>query len=320
MKKLTLVRDSGTWKVLEADNFPALSTKVQTTLDKIAALKKSFPVATTEIAARQLKAASTEFEKKLVVSQGDKNVTFFLGTSPTFKKVHIRVEDDPNTYAADFSSYDLSTSTADWLNKSLFAVARDKIKKVKSGDIELKLDNNNPALEGVEDQQETDVEKANSFLSKITALEFTDLATADQKKKIQDKKPVYELSVEKNDNTIDTLQFFEGDTADDVFLKLTSQPFYVKVAKNTYEDIKKATKSSLIKTKKPAEAAKVDSSAPSSPPPVAAAPVPPPDAVPAMPEMESEDGQMSVMPEIPLPDESAEGADIESESPNENAQ
>ncbi|PQJ49936.1 hypothetical protein BTO12_19200 [Vibrio splendidus] len=59
----------------------------------------------------------------------------YVGTSPGFKRSHIRQEEDDDVYALEFSAYKASTKDSDWLDKSLLALP--SVKRIKGENFEL---------------------------------------------------------------------------------------------------------------------------------------------------------------------------------------
>ena len=68
-------------------------------------------------------------------SKGGKVNELYVGTSPGFKRSHIRQEEDDDVYALEFSAYKASTKDSDWLDKSLLALP--SVKRIKGEDFEL---------------------------------------------------------------------------------------------------------------------------------------------------------------------------------------
>ncbi|MFA0039029.1 DUF4340 domain-containing protein [Vibrio chagasii] len=68
-------------------------------------------------------------------SKGGKVNELYVGTSPGFKRSHIRQEEDDDVYALEFSAYKASTKDSDWLDKSLLALP--SVKRIKGENFEL---------------------------------------------------------------------------------------------------------------------------------------------------------------------------------------
>ncbi|WP_105102171.1 DUF4340 domain-containing protein [Microbulbifer pacificus] len=121
---VTLVRKDGQWLLPELHDLPVNGDKLDTLLEKLTALKGNWPVATSNSARERFEVAEEKFRKhlKLYSAEGDKPaLELFVGTSPGFRKVHVRRADDDAIYAVELNSFDLPTTTDSWLDKSLLA-------------------------------------------------------------------------------------------------------------------------------------------------------------------------------------------------------
>jgi len=82
---LVMHKSGNEWLLPDYFDFPVAKDKLDSVTDKLFDTSVSWPVATTQAAAKRFKVAEDEFEKKLVIStQGGKSHTVYLGTSPGF--------------------------------------------------------------------------------------------------------------------------------------------------------------------------------------------------------------------------------------------
>ena len=56
------------------------------------------------------------------ISSGDDSAEILVGTSPGFKRSHVRKEGADEVYSVAINTYDLPTNTTDWLDKSLLQI------------------------------------------------------------------------------------------------------------------------------------------------------------------------------------------------------
>lgn len=251
---LTLVKEGAEWRIAELENFPAKLSDVESVIKKLAELKKSWAVGNSDIAARQLKTHEKSYERKVSVFEGDKSSVIYIGSTPSFKKVHARVDGDSNTYSVDFSIYDFKYTNNDWLDKNFYAVGKEKVKRFSVNDVALKLDNSDPKnIKYVFDAadlpagQNLNQAKVTEYLGKLGTLAIKEVVTGDEKAKVADKKSVLEVKIDRTDNTQVIYGFYEGKDANDILLKSSSQPYVVRVDKAVFEAFKKMTKEELFK-------------------------------------------------------------------------
>ena len=115
---VTLAKADDAWTL--ADGLPADGGKVDRVLEKLAGAAGGWPVATSESAMARFEVTEDAHQLRVLVeADGDTLADVYLGTSPTFQKVHARHAAGGPAYAIDFSNYEAGTKASDWLRKSL---------------------------------------------------------------------------------------------------------------------------------------------------------------------------------------------------------
>ncbi len=129
-KTLRLERKEGQWQLPKLANAPVSEIKFEQVLGKLNQLKKGWPGATTEDAAMRFKVSDKQFERKLTFYKGETIVqTLFIGTSPGFRKVHVRIDGDHNIYTVEFSAFELSVKPSDWAKQESASSALESTKE-----------------------------------------------------------------------------------------------------------------------------------------------------------------------------------------------
>ncbi|MCW8127265.1 DUF4340 domain-containing protein [Microbulbifer halophilus] len=120
---VTLRKQGDTWLLPELEKLPANADKLDTLLEKLQGLRTGWPVATTDSSRERFEVAEDRFRKRLrLYTGGEKAVAeFYLGTSPGFRKIHLRSDGDDAVYAVELSSFEWPAKAADWLDKKLLA-------------------------------------------------------------------------------------------------------------------------------------------------------------------------------------------------------
>lgn len=115
---VTVTRADGAWTV--AEGLPADADKVDRVLDKLADADGGWPVATSASAMTRFEVTEDEHQRHIVVGAGDETLAdVYLGTSPSYQRVHARHASGGPVYAIDFSNYEAGAEVSDWLRKSL---------------------------------------------------------------------------------------------------------------------------------------------------------------------------------------------------------
>ena len=127
---LKLVKVDGVWQMPEHDQFPIAPEKIEGVIGKLTDVKKGWPVGKTTIAAKTLGVTAENFEKKIVIKSQDDQKILYLGTSPGFKKVHAKLENEEFTWAVVMNSWDFSTESRDWRDLEILNVERPSVEKI----------------------------------------------------------------------------------------------------------------------------------------------------------------------------------------------
>ncbi|HTK96571.1 MAG TPA: DUF4340 domain-containing protein [Pseudomonadales bacterium] len=118
--KLKLQRAETGWTLPDSRGLPADGEKVGQMLDKLIAASAPWPVATSSESAKRFEVAADKFQREIQLLEHDKVVgDLYFGTSPGFKKVHVRRADSDDVYAVAFANYEATARADDWLDKAL---------------------------------------------------------------------------------------------------------------------------------------------------------------------------------------------------------
>ena len=118
--RIELAKKNGAWVLPTSFDAPADGAKVTALLDRLSALKRGLPIATSESALKRFKVVDADFERRLVLSAGDKALaTVYFGSSPGLRKSDARFGTDKAVYTVDLPTYELPTDSGAWLSPDL---------------------------------------------------------------------------------------------------------------------------------------------------------------------------------------------------------
>lgn len=130
-KPIDLVKKDKDWVMASGFDYPVAQAKVTDVLSPIAKLAAAAPIATQTSRHKQLKVADNEFERKLVITSGGKDLTLFIGAAAGARRTAVRLGGDDNVYAATgLSTAAIATEPRLWVDPSYVKVAVDDIAKV----------------------------------------------------------------------------------------------------------------------------------------------------------------------------------------------
>ncbi|MBC62169.1 MAG: hypothetical protein CMP11_06895 [Zetaproteobacteria bacterium] len=263
-KEIILYKDKGTWKLPDSDNFPVSQEKIDGLIKKIAGFKRPRPVGTSEIAAKQFSVSDDKFERKIDLFENDKKITtIFLGTSPGFRKVHLRLASEELTYSVEFNTYDVPTKDQDWFEKDLLVFDKKDIESVKFEKFNVLNQDGNYILEGLKQNEETKTETLSNLISSISNLSFSDVAGIKLKSNY---KSLMTFSVSKKDKNKISYEIYADDNKKETkgtvnkdneenekqksyVLKSSEYPYFFQVSTYTIEKILNAKLQNYTKQK-----------------------------------------------------------------------
>ena len=173
---VVLERKGNAWNISTLHNLPVNQAKLEGLLDTLASLQTQWPVTSTTSSHQRFEVATNAFNKRITLFEGEQTMAqLYFGTSPGFKKSHVRVDDADEVYALEINAYELATKASDWLDKSLLAVPKPL--SIKGDNFEIKLDNTQKTWVFADAAQQTlDQEKAQALADALTSLNVIEVA------------------------------------------------------------------------------------------------------------------------------------------------
>ena len=115
---IELTKDGEQWVL--PDGNPVDESKVDSVIGKLADSGADWPVATSQSAAKRFEVTQESFQKQISIYSGqDLLADLYLGTSPSFRRVHARQANKNDIYSIEFSNFEAGTSPSAWLDKRL---------------------------------------------------------------------------------------------------------------------------------------------------------------------------------------------------------
>lgn len=261
-KTVELRKNKGSWTLPEALNFPVSAEKIKTSVGKLYEIKDAWPVGRTKISAKQFEVVEGKFERKIELFTGEKLVnTVYLGTSPSYKKVHFRVNQSDETYSINFSTYDLPVDYDSWYNRDLYKLDRSKLERVELSSVTLTKKEGNFVVKDLKEGETTNSTEVAVLMNRLANPRFEKvLSSGESFDKTGDKYLSYSL-VNKDGQRRGFTYFSllgskdkkpkeatKDETVDEsLVLKVSDIPYFFKISKTRVEEILKTNKDTLVK-------------------------------------------------------------------------
>lgn len=143
--QVVLKKEGTQWVVASAGGYPADQEKLSKLLDDLKAMKTRGPVVSKASYHKKLEVADDKHQRKLVLKGGPAPVELYLGSSPAYKKLHVRLVGQEEVAVVDgLSTYDVGPKGADWVDKKYLDIAEKDVWAVriqnKNGQLALEKD------------------------------------------------------------------------------------------------------------------------------------------------------------------------------------
>jgi hypothetical protein len=118
-----LARSGKRWLLPDLENLPADPARVDALLQGITGQTGNWPIARSPAARQRFQVADYLYQKSLtLLSAGKALGTIYLGTSPGFRKVHARNQQQDAIYSITLDALEPSALSADWLEPRLLQI------------------------------------------------------------------------------------------------------------------------------------------------------------------------------------------------------
>jgi hypothetical protein len=180
--QVILVKQDEQWVLPQLNHLPVSQVKLDLAIGKLMGLKTSWPIATTDEAQQRFEVAEQKFKKKIQLFSGEKLLgELLIGTSPGFKKVHLRRTNENEIYSLELNSYEFPAEANDWLNKGLLQITG--VQQIQFDDFSLQKENDKWTLlpkELIEAGKLLDQQKVEKLVDKLSSFNILKLLTENQ--------------------------------------------------------------------------------------------------------------------------------------------
>lgn len=260
-QQLTLSKPQQQWIIKDHFDSPVSLDKLKQLTDKILALNSSWPVATTEAAALRFKVAEQQFVRKISFFKDDKVLhTLYLGTSPGFKKIHARVDQQANVYSVALSAFEFSTDADDWVDKDLLQVNQESLQQIAMPGFTLSKQNETWQISPLAAGQQPNQAAITTLIDKLSRLQFLSIEGIDAKTEFALDNPTLRYSL--TDASGKQIDYAFGKMAEkeEYILKTSALPYYFKLTQATVKPMLDTQLASLLQAKAAEKPASTNSS------------------------------------------------------------
>jgi len=254
---IRMAKQDGAWVLPEADDYPLLTDKVTSVLDKIAALRAERVVTETPGSHKRLKVAEDDFERLVSYEMEDGAVhEFYLGSSPTYGATHIRAKgDDRVVLTGELTAYDLSLDVTAWADRAYLTIPKEDVTAItvqnENGALEFQRAGETWGFPDLAEGEEFDEVKFQTLLSRAASVSM--LAPLGKTEKadygLADPSAIVTLTTESEDGGAKTYTLLVGAQLGEdqgYVVKSSESPYYVRVAAYAAEEFIEASRDRFL--------------------------------------------------------------------------
>lgn len=200
----TMLRKTGDrWTLPELENLPADNAMVDRLLAAITSSDTDWPIADSTAARQRFQVASYYYQRRIRLLQNYAVLgSYFLGTSPGFRKIHIRNESQDAIYSIAFNAFDAPGHGGGWLDRKLLQVRTP---------LRITADTYSLHRQGSDWQSgiglRPDERELEALLTSLRSLQVDGIANPDQQRDLAEAEAALVLEVESLTGTV-TLELF----------------------------------------------------------------------------------------------------------------
>jgi hypothetical protein len=247
-RTVTLQKQGPEWTVGE-EKFPADKASVELIIAQISGLESARLVSRTKSSHNRLKVGDGMFNRKVVLGSEKGDVTFFMGTAPSSKSVHLRVAGQNETYqVTGISAWELQADSESWWETNYLQLEPEAIQAVTitngNGIINLTRDADTKqwqaAGEGISGG--LDQNKVSVLLEVSAKIAISDYLPKDFAMATP---PVCTIEYLVDNKNV-ALQIWPKSAEEDHVVKLSGAAFYAKMRNYSIEEVLDATIQGLV--------------------------------------------------------------------------
>lgn len=229
--RVTLQKHDKGWVMAEFNNAPANADQIEELLQRLAAEKKGFAVATSPSAAARFKVAPDEFSTHVVLADNTATLAdFYVGTSAGYRRSHARAGGQDDIVVIDVGGFEIEPARDQWLDKDVLKRDREQVGSLSFPDFKLVRGEQEWSLDNRQPGETLNAATVEELLDSVCGLSIQTIIEETEAAPLFNGEPVLEFSVGDRGGKQTTYRFAALPDDESAFaLRLSNKPFFFKV-------------------------------------------------------------------------------------------
>jgi hypothetical protein len=246
--QVQLAKRTGRWVLPEAGDYPCKEDAVPDLVAKLVALQTDRLVTQTRASHKRLKVADQDYAHRVDVERADGGSdTLYLGTSPSYSTIHVRLDGQDEVYlASGLSGADVGAGAATWVDTLYYSAAPDQVVSLtlQNGNGQFVFQKDDAGTWTMDDLPEGETLSQNnvtSLVNRVASVRLTRPLGSETQADygLDTPRAVIVIQIREGEGTTvsQTLHVGAASAEDNTYvLKSSESPYYVRVAQYTVED------------------------------------------------------------------------------------
>ncbi len=127
-----LVKRGSDWQLASHFDYPADGDKVKELVDKLTAIRTRGALASGKTRQKQLEVADDNYQRKVIITAGGKDVTLYVGASAGARQTSVRLAGSDEVHGASgLSAFAVGASASSWIDTAYFKIEKEQIASVE---------------------------------------------------------------------------------------------------------------------------------------------------------------------------------------------
>jgi hypothetical protein len=188
------------------------------------------------------------FERKLtLMSHGEAKAVLYIGTSPGFRKVHVRPEGVDEIYAVAFNAWEASAKSDDWIDRQILELDAKRVKRIEMPGFTLQREGETLQPADLAENEKGNTEEIGKLVEKLAGLRIESLLGSEAKPEFRQEDPVLEISLTRGSGELLSYRFSKPEAGGYYVLKRSDLGPYFKVAEFAVKPLLEETREKLVR-------------------------------------------------------------------------
>ncbi len=223
-----LLKAGDRWLLPELEDMPADGAMVDKLLEAISNSTTDWPVASSIAARQRFQVANYYYQRRIrLLGQQQELATIFLGTSPGFRKVHVRNSDQDAIYSIAYNAFDAPGHSGAWLDRKLLQIRTPLQITADSYSLDWEDGRWRSGMGGKPDERELQ-----ALLSALRSLQVNGIADGDRQRDLAEAEAELVLAIESLAGRV-TLELFN--MGEQHYIHSSEYPLFFTLADYDYD-------------------------------------------------------------------------------------